>query len=77
MREQDGKRAGIARTWQDKRGKVGTEIMETMIIDLIGNKPSGLRALCSAEASLYSGSMPWLIPCQVNNHSLQFFLYKQ
>ena len=43
MREKDGKRAGIARTWQDKRGKVDTEIMETMIIDLIGNKPSGLR----------------------------------
>ena len=73
MREKDGKRAGITRTWQDKRGQVNTEIMETMIIDLIGNKPSGLRALSSAEASLYSGTMPWLIPYQVNNHSLHDF----
>ena len=77
MREKEGKRAGITRTFQDRRGKVHTEIMETMIIDLIGNKPSGLRALSSAEAFLHSGMMPWLIPCQVINHSLQFFLYKQ
>ena len=56
-----------------------------MIIDLIGNKTPALTALSSAEASLYSGeagekekesargTMPWLIPYQVNNHSIHDF----